>query len=752
MADLGKAYVQIVPSAKGLAGSIGEVINKDASTAGKKAGETLGKGIATKLKTAVAVLGIGKMITDSFKAGADLEQSIGGVETLFKNSADKIKKYATDAYKTAGVSANDYMQNITSFSASLLQSTAGDTNKAAEIAHMAMVDMSDNANKMGSDMVSIQTAYQGFAKQNYTMLDNLKLGYGGTKTEMERLLADAQKLTGVEYNIDNLSDVYEAIHVIQGELGITGTTALEATETFSGSLNMLKASFQNVLASLSTGSDTLTQDVSNMFKSVYSFGKNLLRFSLNLGKSLGKLIGQGIVEGIPFIIGELSKLSGSLNANVGNILNELKEFIKLNLLENFKLGEMLPDLLTSLNDIIMNVKEAFIQLLPQIFEIGGMLLQFIVQSFLEYFPLILEGAVNIVIGLVDGIIKSIPLLVEGVYNLINTFVSTIFEHGPQYIESGLNIIMMLISGISTAVPNLIGTLAETILQLVMKLKDDLPQFLEKGTELIQKLADGIVQRTPEVISKIKELLFKTLDKIKENFPAILTHGWELIINLASGIVKAVPKIIVSILKIMGAITVELWKALPQLLAKGLEFMVNFSIGLVRGIPTVISKIPGFITQLLNSFGELLTGIKDVGGNMIRGLWNGIQDVKGWIIDKIKSLGNEVIGAIKGIFGIHSPSTVMRDEVGKYVSLGFAEGIMDNLNPVENAMNEMENLALRDMQSSIAYDVNGSSSLDSGFSNSINLTASLRLGNENYKVFVENLTREQERQAGLSAAF
>ena len=187
--------------------------------------------------------------------GADLQQSIGGIETLFKDSAEKVKQNAANAYRTAGMSANEYMELTTSFSASLLSSLGNDTSKAADIADMAMTDMSDNANKMGTDMERITDAYQGFAKQNYTMLDNLKLGYGGTKTEMERLLADAQKITGVKYDINNLSDVYSAIHVIQGELGITGTTAKESAETFSGSLASMKAAFKNVLGNLSLGED-----------------------------------------------------------------------------------------------------------------------------------------------------------------------------------------------------------------------------------------------------------------------------------------------------------------------------------------------------------------------------------------------------------------------------------------------------------------------------------------------------------------
>lgn len=244
--ELAKAYVQIIPSAKGIGGMLQNEVGGETDAAGKSLGGRIGGAI----KVAVIAAGIGKAISASISEGAELEQSIGGIETLFKDSAEKVKQNAANAYKTAGMSANEYMQLTTSFSASLLQSLGNDTAKAADVADMAMTDMSDNMNKMGSNMEDIKNAYQGFAKQNYTMLDNLKLGYGGTKTEMERLLADAEKITGVKYDINNLSDVYSAIHVIQGELGITGTTAKEAATTLSGSLASMKAAFKNLLGNI----------------------------------------------------------------------------------------------------------------------------------------------------------------------------------------------------------------------------------------------------------------------------------------------------------------------------------------------------------------------------------------------------------------------------------------------------------------------------------------------------------------------
>ena len=255
--EIAQAYVQLIPSARGITGKIQSLLNPEASAAGQSAGQSLGSSLVSVMTKVIAAAGIGKAFSAALNEGASLQQSLGGIETLFKGSADKVKGYANEAYKTTGLSANAYMENVTGFSASLLQSLGGDTDKAAETANMAMIDMSDNANKMGTSMESIQMAYQGFAKQNYTMLDNLKLGYGGTKQEMQRLLADAEKLTGVKYDINNLSDVYNAIHAIQENLDITGTTAKEAASTFSGSFESMKAAAQNVLGKLALGENIL---------------------------------------------------------------------------------------------------------------------------------------------------------------------------------------------------------------------------------------------------------------------------------------------------------------------------------------------------------------------------------------------------------------------------------------------------------------------------------------------------------------
>ena len=294
--ELGKAYVQIIPSAKGISGMIQKEIGGEVASAGVSAGESLGSKMVGAISGVIAAAGIGKAFSAAISEGAALQQSLGGIETLFKGSADKVKGYANEAYKTTGLSANAYMENVTGFSASLLQSLGGDTNKAAETANMAMIDMSDNANKMGTSMESIQMAYQGFAKQNYTMLDNLKLGYGGTKQEMQRLLADAEKLKGVKYDINNLSDVYNAIHAIQENLDITGTTAKEAASTFSGSFESMKAAAQNVLGKIAIG-ENVTPALESLLETTktFLFG-NFLPMVGNILSGLGVVLTHGLSD------------------------------------------------------------------------------------------------------------------------------------------------------------------------------------------------------------------------------------------------------------------------------------------------------------------------------------------------------------------------------------------------------------------------------------------------------------------------
>ena len=363
--EIAQAYVQLIPSARGITGKIQSILNPEASAAGQSAGQSLGSSMMATIKKVIVAAGIGKAFKATLDEGAALQQSLGGIETLFKDSADKVKGYANEAYKTTGLSANAYMENVTGFSASLLQSLGGDTNKAAETANMAMIDMSDNANKMGTSMESIQMAYQGFAKQNYTMLDNLKLGYGGTKQEMERLLNDAQKLTGVKYDINNLSDVYNAIHAIQENLDITGTTAKEAASTFSGSFESMKAAAQNVLGKLALGENILPS-LHALLKTTSTFlFDNFLPMIGNVFSGLGLVMTEGISQIASQLFGDafgsavfdqLSRVTGIFDTFFDMIFGSLSKQDNIDILNTIGFSE---EAATQIVNIAENIRVTF---------------------------------------------------------------------------------------------------------------------------------------------------------------------------------------------------------------------------------------------------------------------------------------------------------------------------------------------------------------------------------------------------------
>ena len=363
--EIAQAYVQLIPSARGITGKIQSILNPEASAAGQSAGQSLGSSMMATIKKVIVAAGIGKAFKATLDEGAALQQSLGGIETLFKDSADKVKGYANEAYKTTGLSANAYMENVTGFSASLLQSLGGDTNKAAETANMAMIDMSDNANKMGTSMESIQMAYQGFAKQNYTMLDNLKLGYGGTKQEMERLLNDAQKLTGVKYDINNLSDVYNAIHAIQENLDITGTTAKEAASTFSGSFESMKAAAQNVLGKLALGENILPS-LHALLKTTSTFlFDNFLPMIGNVFSGLGLVMNEGISQIASQLFGDafgsavfdqLSRVTGIFDTFFDMIFGSLSKQDNIDILNTIGFSE---EAATQIVNIADNIRVTF---------------------------------------------------------------------------------------------------------------------------------------------------------------------------------------------------------------------------------------------------------------------------------------------------------------------------------------------------------------------------------------------------------
>lgn len=513
--ELAKAYVQIVPSAKGIKGSISQALGGEAGNAGKSAGETFSGKLVSTIKTVIAAAGIGTALVKTITEGAALEQSIGGIETLFKDSAERVKQAAAEAYRTAGMSANEYMELATSFSASLLQSTAGDTAKAADIADMAMQDMSDNANKMGTSMEDIKNAYQGFAKQNYTMLDNLKLGYGGTQEEMKRLLADAQEITGVKYDISNLSDVYSAIHVIQGELDITGTTAKEAATTLSGSLASMKAAFKNVLGQLTLGQD-VGPALSALAETVTTF-------------LVGNLI--------PAVWNILSALPGALvtffKAAAPQLSSALMQFLP-QIATQITTG--IPQMLASANQLISSFLSGFTAAFPQVLQTGGTMLA----------------------QLVSGVLSAMPQVIQPAMQVVSTLINTIVSNLPQILQTGTDVLMSLINGIAQNFPQVLVTAARFVLNMVSGIVSNLPQILAAGFNMVTTLIQGIGNAAPGIISAAGEIASMIWDTIKSI--DWISLGRDIISGLINGI---------------GSMAGALWDAATNIARSALNAIKSF---------------------------------------------------------------------------------------------------------------------------------------------------------------------------------
>lgn len=484
--EMAKAYVQIVPSAQGIKGALEDVFGKETDGLGAKTGLSIGTQLVGTIKKVVAAAGIGKLIKDSLDMGGALQQSIGGIETLFKDSADTVKQYAAQAYQTVGLSANDYMEQTTSFAASLLSSVSKDTNAAAQLANMAMVDMADNANKMGTDMQDIQNAYQGFAKQNYTMLDNLKLGYGGTQAEMQRLLTDAEKISGVHYDLGNLADMYSAIHVIQQEMDITGTTAREAATTLTGSFAAMKAAAQNVLGNWSTGADltaplqaltdtartylvgNLLPMIGNVLQGIPQVIYGLVPEVVQTGTELLGSLAQGFTQGIPdFLANALPQLlsfTENLRENAGEFVNAGLDMIT-QLANGLIAG--LPDLIAYVPDIIINICGIINDNLPK---------------------LLAEG-VSLVVQLGVGIVKAVPDLLANWKKILQAVLSVI--SAVNWLNIGKNILTGVASGVRSMGSSMLNAFKGGFSSALAWIKSLPSQAVQWGKNLIQSFINGL---------------------------------------------------------------------------------------------------------------------------------------------------------------------------------------------------------------------------------------------------------------------
>lgn len=647
--ELGKAYVQIIPSAKGIKGMIEKQLGAEVASAGDKLGESLGSKIKSLAIKTIAAAGIGKAISASIYQGGELEQSLGGVETLFKDSADKVKAYAKESYKTTGVSANEYMQNVTSFAASLVSSLGGDTEKASKIANTAMIDMGDNANKMGTNMQDIQNAYQGFAKKNYTMLDNLKLGYGGTKKEMERLLADATNLTGVKYDITNLGDVYEAIHVIQQELGITGTTAKEASETLQGSFSAMKASFVDVLGNLALG-ENIKPSLNNLAETTATF-----------------LLGNFI----PMFVRVLSNLPGALISFIGAAAPIFKEqglILLTSLVEGIKSGK---------NSFIESFREILTALINfisvEIPNIISQIANFIANSFPQFELVISELLTNIV-GLLG---QHLPQFMDTVSVIIEALIKFIADNLPKFLESGVSIVGNLIMGLVQMMPKIIESMIDLVINLVKAIGDNLPKFLEKGVEIISNMIKGISDNLPEILQAIGDIISNLLDKLKENLPKFFEKGWEIIKHLARALIEKMPEIVDSMSRVIGSLINFIVQKLPEFISKGASIIASLISGIVKSIPQILKAMADVLIALIRAIAQKMPDFVRVGANLIASMVKGIGSLAGNLIGAIADLIIKMVSRV-GQAGQDFFTS------GANLVQNLINGVLNNVNAVYNA--------------------------------------------------------------------
>lgn len=484
--ELAKAYVQIVPSAEGIQGKITEALGGEPAAAGDTAGQSLGAQLVGTLKKVIAAAGIGKIISESINLGGALQQSLGGVETLFKDSADTVKAYAAQAYKTVGLSANDYMEQTTSFAASLLSSVSQDTQAAADLANMAMVDMADNANKMGTDMQDIQNAYQGFAKQNYTMLDNLKLGYGGTQAEMQRLLNDATKISGVKYDLGNLADMYSAIHIIQQEMDITGTTAREAATTLTGSFAAMKAAAENVMGNWSTGAD-LTEPLQALADTAQTF------------------------------------LVDNLLPMIGNVLAGIPEIVY----------SLVPELLQTGTELLSSLAQGFTEGIPEFFSTALPQLLAFTDQLRDNAASFVDAGLNLITQLLNGLIAGLPDLIAYVPDIIINICGIINDNMPKILGEGVAIIVQLVVGIVKAVPDLLANWKK-ILQAVLSVISAI-NWLNIGKNILTGVANGVKSMGTSMLNAFKGGFSSALAWIKSLPSQAVQWGKNLIQSFINGL-------------------------------------------------------------------------------------------------------------------------------------------------------------------------------------------------------------------------
>lgn len=686
--------------ARGIKSVIGSVKNmnesmKDATNSASKMSSVM-KGIGSSAKKvgkglavagAAAATAVTALVSKSVGAFSDYEQLTGGVETLFGSGGRSVEEYAQSvgksvsdiqgkydslmsaqnavlenankAYMTAGMSANEYMDTVTGFSASLISSLGGDTNKAADYANSALVDMSDNANKMGTDMESIKNAYQGFAKQNYTMLDNLKLGYGGTQEEMKRLLSDAEKLTGQRYDISSFADITQAIHAIQTQMDITGTTAKEASTTISGSWGSLKAAFQNVLVGLTTGGDMFDQSLDALINTAVTFGQNIIPAIKGALSGIGYLI-EGLApvigETIPPLINDLAPtLANSAVSLISSLVNGLTQnatqfsecLSNIIIVAVAGISTVVPQLLDAASKIVSNLMQGLTNSMPQIVNGAVTLVEGLVNGLVNNIPLLIMGAVQLVASLANGLIANLPRIIDAGVNLITGIVSASYSMMPQIIQNGMQLVVNLAVGLVRAIPQLIAALPRITGAIVKGFKS--VNWFDLGLQLIKSIWEGIKsigsemwngvkEKTSELWGGVKNVVSEKLNNIKSAYDA---HGGGL----------------------KGA-TFAAIEGVKEYYRTGYDAINQLTGG---KLGEVVSAVGEKMEVVKGKFSEAFGNVKNTVMTIFENIKNGITEKISAAVNKVKEIFgsiadkvSEVWGKIKGI--IKAPKIVQKGTV------------------------------------------------------------------------------------------
>lgn len=757
-----------------------------------------GLSIVSKAMTgAVVAVGTaaGAIIKSSLGVVANMEQQVGGVETLFKDSANTVIDNANRAYKTAGMSANNYMETVTSFSASLLQSLGGDTAKAASYADRAIVDMSDNANKMGTSMRDIQNAYQGFAKQNYTMLDNLKLGYGGTQEEMKRLVSDAAKLTdvqkelGVTVDANSLSfgNIVNAISVVQKQMGITGTTSKEAATTIEGSVSSAKAAWENFEAGVISANDlvetfwTATQNIfTNLGQIIPRLGKTGIDVVSALAGKIGGAVPQvkGFTDAIESIADKLGNMDTGQLANLGKMSAVLIGAAPaLSLIGKGAgtfsdalsgLGDVTGGAITAVSKLPGTVKSASASLgkagtafknvgdaialpfqdlapkiAPAIGKLGGSVSEMwnagpggkltsavtqtagkVGESFAKVGPKLAEkfptitgkvgelgkkvsaivpkfGAVGEKMASYGGVIGDsfkpilskaatfapaflkcmniaggLGIVVAGLGLLQGAFGDQIGQILTMVQTKGPEVITNFCNGITAALPNLIAQGAMLLNNLLQAITANLPAIISGGISIVSTLISGIAQQLPTLIPTALMMIVTLVGSLLSNVGQIVDAGIDLLVGLAQGLVNALPQLINQAPTIIGQLATAIISNLPKILQAGIKIITILATGLVQAIPQLIGKIPTIISQIKNAFTSVNWG--SVGMNIVKGIASGLTNAAKSLADAAANAASNALDWVKSKLGIHSPSRVFRDQVGKMMALGMGIGFEKNI--------------------------------------------------------------------------